>query len=98
METKKHAKALLLYDVLEDSRLFHLHAAKDSRSDMNVTFRTGNEELDQKFVAEAKEQGLVNIKGHRLTGGMRASIYNAMPVEGVEKLRDFIVQFEKENA
>jgi phosphoserine aminotransferase len=97
MEQKKHAKAQMLYDALENSSIFHLHAAKDSRSDMNVTFRTGNEELDKKFVAKAAELGLVNVKGHRLTGGMRASIYNAMPVEGVEKLRDFIIQFDKEN-
>ena len=82
---------------MENSSIFQLHAAVDSRSDMNVTFRTGNEELDKKFVAEAAALGLVNIKGHRLTGGMRASIYNAMPVEGVEKLRDFIIQFDKEN-
>ena len=67
------------------------------RSIMNVPFITGNEELDKKFVAEAAELGLVNVKGHRLTGGMRASIYNAMPLEGVEKLRDFIIQFDKEN-
>lgn len=97
MEQKKHAKAQLLYDALENSTVFHLHAAKDSRSDMNVTFRTGSDELDKKFVAEAAALGLVNLKGHRLTGGMRASIYNAMPLEGVEKLRDFIIQFDKEN-
>lgn len=97
MEKKKHAKAQLLYDALENSTLFHLHAAKDSRSDMNVTFRTGSDELDQKFVTQAAEQGLVSLKGHRLTGGMRASIYNAMPLEGAEKLRDFILQFDKEN-
>jgi phosphoserine aminotransferase len=98
MEKKKHAKAQLLYDVLDSSHLYKAHAAKDSRSDMNVTFRTGNEDLDAKFVSEAAENGLVNLKGHRLTGGIRASIYNAMPYEGVEKLRDFMISFEKENA
>jgi phosphoserine aminotransferase len=97
MEKKKHAKAQLLYDALENSTLFRLHADRDSRSDMNVTFRTGSDELDQKFVSEAAAQGLVSLKGHRLTGGMRASIYNAMPMEGAEKLRDFILQFDKEN-
>lgn len=97
MEKQKHNKAQLLYDALENCSLFQLHATKDSRSDMNVTFRTHSEELDKKFVLQAANQGLVNLKGHRLTGGMRASIYNAMPIEGVQKLRDFIIQFEKEN-
>jgi phosphoserine aminotransferase len=98
MEQKKHAKAQMLYDALENSHVFHLHASAESRSDMNVTFRTGDEQLDHKFISEAAELGLVNLKGHRLTGGMRASIYNAMPMEGVEKLRDFIIKFDKENA
>ena len=80
----------MLYDTLDNSRLFHCHAEKGSRSGMNVTFRTGNEELDAKFVQEAAAAGFTNLKGHRKTGGMRASIYNAMPVEGVEKLCDFI--------
>ena len=65
---------------------------------MNVTFRTGNDELDAKFAADAAAAGFSNLKGHRLVGGMRASIYNAMPVEGVEKLVDFMAKFEKENA
>jgi phosphoserine aminotransferase len=65
---------------------------------MNVTFRTGNEELDAKFVQEATAAGFVNLKGHRKTGGMRASIYNAMPVEGVEKLCDFIRAFDQKNS
>ena len=86
MEKIKHNKAQLLYDVLDDSRLFTCAAEKGSRSDMNVTFRSASEELDAKFVAEATEAGFVNLKGHRNVGGMRASIYNAMPVEGVEKL------------
>ena len=64
---------------------------------MNVTFRTGDADLDAKFVAEATEAGFVNLKGHRKVGGMRASIYNAMPIEGVEKLCDFIKKFDKEN-
>lgn len=97
IEQIKKNKAKLLYDVLDESKLFIPHADKSSRSDMNVTFRTGDEELDKKFVAEAAERGLVNLKGHRLTGGIRASIYNAMPLEGVEKLRDFMIEFEKGN-
>ena len=97
MEKLKHGKAALLYDVLDDSRLFTCPAEKGSRSDMNVTFRTGNAELDAKFVAEATAAGFVNLKGHRNVGGMRASIYNAMPVEGVEKLADFIRAFDKAN-
>ena len=64
---------------------------------MNVTFRTGNDDLDSKFVAEAAEHGLVNLKGHRLVKGMRASIYNAMPMEGVERLAEFIQKFDAEN-
>ncbi|MGI5970901.1 MAG: 3-phosphoserine/phosphohydroxythreonine transaminase [Oscillospiraceae bacterium] len=94
MEKIKSAKAKLLYDVLDSSKLYIPHAQKDSRSDMNVTFRTGSEELDDKFVKEAAAQGLVNLKGHRSTGGMRASIYNAMPIEGVEKLAAFMRDFE----
>ena len=94
MERIKHGKAQMLYDVLDDSKL---HADRDSRSGMNVTFRTGDEALDAKFVKEATEAGFVNLKGHRKTGGMRASIYNAMPVEGVEKLCDFILEFDRNN-
>ncbi len=97
MEQMKWQRANMLYDVLESSRLFRLHAEKGSRSGMNVTFRTGDEALDAKFVREATEAGFVNLKGHRLTGGMRASIYNAMPVEGVEKLCDFIRAFDRNN-
>ena len=74
-----------------------LFRSKGSRSGMNVTFRTGSEELDAKFVSQAAQAGFVNLKGHRKTGGMRASIYNAMPVEGVEKLCDFIKAFDKAN-
>jgi len=97
MEQLKWKRANMLYDVLDSSKLFRCHAEKGSRSGMNVTFRTGSEELDAKFVKEATEAGFVNLKGHRKVGGMRASIYNAMPVEGVEKLCDFIRAFEKAN-
>ena len=97
MEKIKHGKAALLYDALDSSRLFTCAAEPGSRSDMNVTFRTADPELDARFVAEAAAAGLVNLKGHRLVGGMRASIYNAMPVEGVEKLADFIRAFDKSN-
>ena len=97
MEKLKWQRANMLYDTLDNSRLFQCHAEKGSRSGMNVTFRTGNEELDAKFVQEAAAAGFVNLKGHRKVGGMRASIYNAMPVEGVEKLCDFIKAFDKNN-
>lgn len=91
-------KAAVLYDFLDNSKLFKGTVAKEDRSLMNVPFVTGNEELDAKFVAEAKAAGLVNLKGHRTVGGMRASIYNAMPIEGVRKLVDFMAEFEKNNA
>ena len=97
MEKLKWQRANMLYDTLDNSRLFQCHAEKGSRSGMNVTFRTGNEELDAKFVQEATAAGFVNLKGHRKVGGMRASIYNAMPVEGVEKLCDFIKAFDQNN-
>lgn len=97
MEKIKHQKAQLLYDALDNSSFYIPHADKDSRSDMNVTFRCKDEELDKKFVSLAKEAGMENLKGHRVTGGIRASIYNAMPIEGVQKLRDFMIQFEKDN-
>jgi len=97
MEAIKHGKAQMLYDTLDASRLFTCAAEKASRSDMNVTFRSASEELDAKFVAEATAAGFTNLKGHRNVGGMRASIYNAMPTEGVEKLCGFIQKFDKEN-
>ena len=97
MEKIKHGKAQMLYDVIDASRLFTCAAQPGSRSDMNVTFRTGSEELDAKFVAESAEWGFSNLKGHRKVGGMRASIYNAMPVEGVEKLCEYIQYFDKNN-
>lgn len=90
-------KAALLYDYLDSSSLFKGTAEKDSRSLMNVTFVTESDELNAKFVKEAKENGLVNLKGHRSVGGMRASIYNAMPYEGVKKLVEFMKKFETEN-
>ena len=97
MEKLKKLRSSMLYDTIDSSRLFRCHAEPGSRSGMNVTFRTGNEELDAKFVSQAAQAGFVNLKGHRMTGGMRASIYNAMPVEGVEKLCDFIRAFDKNN-
>lgn len=90
-------KAAILYDYLDQSKLFKGTVAKEDRSLMNVPFVTGNEELDAKFVKEAKEAGFENLKGHRTVGGMRASIYNAMPVEGVEKLVEFMKKFEAKN-
>ena len=98
MEKRNIAKSNMLYEVIDNSNFYKGHADKDSRSRMNVTFNLPTEELEAKFVAEAKEIGLVSIKGHRSVGGIRASIYNAMPIEGVEKLRDFMIKFEKENA
>ena len=97
MEKLRDLRSSMLYDTLDNSKLFKCHAEKGSRSGMNVTFRTGSEELDAKFVSEATAAGFVNLKGHRKVGGMRASIYNAMPVEGVEKLCDFIKEFDQNN-
>ncbi|MEG0754915.1 MAG: 3-phosphoserine/phosphohydroxythreonine transaminase [Oscillospiraceae bacterium] len=97
MEAIKGKKALMLYDTLDSAKLFTCAAEKGSRSDMNVTFRAANEDLNAKFVAEATAAGFTNLKGHRNVGGMRASIYNAMPTEGVEKLCEFIQSFDKNN-
>ncbi len=97
MKERNEKKAKLLYDFLDESELFRGTVEKKDRSLMNVPFVTGNEELDAKFVKEAKEAGLENLKGHRTVGGMRASIYNAMPLEGVEKLVEFMREFEKRN-
>ncbi len=97
MKEINEKKAGILYDFLDQSSLFHGTVRKEDRSLMNVPFVTGNEELDAKFVKEAKQAGFENLKGHRTVGGMRASIYNAMPVEGVEKLVEFMRKFEKEN-
>ena len=90
-------KASLLYNFLDESRLFHGTAQKRDRSRMNVTFVTGNADLDAAFVKEAAAHGLVNVKGHRIVGGMRASIYNAMPIEGVQALVSFMKEFEAHN-
>ncbi len=95
MQAIKGKKAKLLYDVLDGSKTFTAPAETGSRSDMNVVFRTASAELDEQFAKEAAAAGFVNLKGHRKVGGMRASIYNAMPTEGVEKLCDFIRAFEK---
>ena len=98
MKERNEKKAKILYDYLVESKLFKGTVRKEDRSLMNVPFITGNEELDAKFVKEAKEAGFENLKGHRTVGGMRASIYNAMPIEGVEKLVEFMKKFEAENA
>ena len=90
-------KANLLYDFIDNSALFKNNVVPEFRSIMNVPFVTGDNELDTKFIAEAKKAGLVSLKGHRLVGGMRASIYNAMPVEGVKALIEFMKKFEREN-
>lgn len=97
LEKLNRAKAAVLYDFLDSSSLFKGTVVKEDRSLMNIPFVTGNEELDKKFVAEAKEAGFVNLKGHRTVGGMRASIYNAMPLEGVKALVDFMAKFEQNN-
>lgn len=97
MKAHNEKKAAILYDFLDNSQLFKGTVVKEDRSLMNVPFVTGDADLDAKFVAEAKAAGFVNIKGHRSVGGMRASIYNAMPIEGVEKLVEFMAEFEKNN-
>ena len=98
MKERNEKKAAILYDFLDSSKLFKGTVVKKDRSLMNVPFVTGDEELDVKFVKEATAAGFVNLKGHRTVGGMRASIYNAMPIEGVEKLVEFMKQFEADNA
>ncbi|MBQ9442606.1 MAG: 3-phosphoserine/phosphohydroxythreonine transaminase [Selenomonadaceae bacterium] len=98
MAKRNSAKAKILYDAIDESNGFYKgHAEKDSRSFMNVTFRLPSEDLEKKFVAEALEKNLSGVKGHRSVGGMRASIYNAMPIEGVETLADFMKNFAKNN-
>lgn len=98
MKIHNEKKAAILYDFLDSSKLFKGTVEKKDRSLMNVPFVTGDEALDAKFVKEATEAGFVNLKGHRTVGGMRASIYNAMPIEGVEKLVAFMKEFEANNA
>lgn len=97
MQKRNQAKAKLLYDYLDSQNYYIAPVQKDSRSMMNVTFVTGNADLDKKFAAQASECGLKNLKGHRSVGGMRASIYNAMPYAGVEKLVAFMDEFAKNN-
>jgi len=97
MKERNEKKAKILYDFLDSSELFKGTVEAKDRSLMNVPFVTGDADLDAKFVAEAKAAGFENLKGHRTVGGMRASIYNAMPIEGVEKLVEFMKKFEEEN-
>ena len=97
MKAHNEKKAAILYDFLDQSKLFNGTVEKKDRSLMNVPFVTGDADLDAKFVKEAKAAGFENLKGHRTVGGMRASIYNAMPIEGVEKLVEFMKKFEAEN-
>ena len=97
MKARNEEKAAVLYDFLDSSRLFKGTVRREDRSLMNVPFVTGDKELDAKFVKEAEHAGLVNLKGHRSVGGMRASIYNAMPLEGVKALVEFMKKFEEEN-
>ncbi len=98
MKDYNEKKAKVLYDYLDESKLFRGTVRKEDRSLMNVPFITGNQELDALFVKEAEAAGFVNLKGHRSVGGMRASIYNAMPIEGVKKLVEFMKEFENKNA
>ena len=95
MEQLRRERAKLIYDSLDESRLFHAHAQPGSRSEMNVTFRTGDAALDAEFVRYAAQRGLVNLKGHKVAGGMRASVYNAMPLEGAKILAETIKEFER---
>ena len=97
MKERNEAKAKILYDLLDESEMFKGTVRKEDRSLMNVPFVTGDADLDAKFVKEAKEAGFENLKGHRSVGGMRASIYNAMPIEGVKALVEFMKKFEAEN-
>lgn len=97
MKVRNEEKAKILYDYLDSSKLFKGTVVKEDRSLMNVPFITGNKELDDKFIKGAKKVGIENIRGHRTVGGMRASIYNAMPIEGVKYLVEFMKKFEEEN-
>jgi phosphoserine aminotransferase len=97
MAQRNQAKADLLYGAIDSSALYQNHIAKTSRSRMNVTFRLANETLDAAFLAGAKAQGLVQLKGHRVVGGMRASLYNAMPLAGVQALVAYMQDFERQH-
>ena len=94
MDRRRRERSAIVYDVLDNSRLYRAHAEAGSRSMMNVTFRTGDEALDAEFCKGAAGRGLLNVKGHRLTGGMRASLYNAMPLEGAKALAEYMKDFE----
>ena len=94
MEAIKKEKAAMIYDILDNSKLYKPHARRDSRSDMNITFRTGDADLDALFAKEGQARGLLNLKGHRSVGGIRASLYNAQPMEGVKALADYMKEFE----
>ncbi len=98
MDERKRERAGMLYDFLDNSKVLHPHALPGSRSFMNVTFRTDSPELDAAFVKGAAERGLLNLKGHKIAGGMRASVYNAMPVEGAKALVEYMKEFEVRNA
>ncbi len=98
MKAHNEKKAAILYNFLDNSKMFKGTVVPEDRSLMNVPFVTDSDELNAKFIKEATEAGFVNLKGHRTVGGMRASIYNAMPIEGVEKLVAFMAKFEKENS
>lgn len=98
MKERNDKKAKLLYDFLDNSKMFRGTVVPEDRSLMNVPFVTDSDELNAKFIEEATKNGLVNLKGHRTVGGMRASIYNAMPYDGVEKLVKFMSDFEKANS
>ena len=97
LEKRNLEKSKLLYDILDNSSFYKPFADKKSRSIMNVTFNLPTEELEAKFISEAKENNMINLKGHRVLGGIRASIYNAMTLEGVKHLANFMEKFEKEN-
>ena len=98
MQKINEYKAGLLYDFIDNSKFYKNYVVREDRSFMNVPFVTGDKDLDAQFVKEAEANGLVSIKGHKLVGGMRASIYNAMPVEGVKKLIEFMKKFELEHS
>jgi len=95
MDARKRERAGMIYDFLDGSRVFKPHAKPGSRSFMNVTFRTGSDALDAEFISGAAARGLLNLKGHKIAGGMRASLYNAMPVEGARALLDYMKEFER---
>ena len=97
MKKRNEEKAAILYNYLDSQSYYIAPVKADSRSMMNVTFVTGDADLDKKFASEAGKAGLKNLKGHRSVGGMRASIYNAMPIEGVKKLVEFMKDFEEKH-